>query len=303
MWYNLASLKGNGAYTSMQKNMKEFMKETLMIIFGNFIIAVGVTYFILPLDILSGGVAGIAVALKPVFHIEPALLINVLTIGLYLLGVCVLGKKFAIKTILSTIIYPIFITLFTISASNVHITNNTILASLYGGICIGVGIGCVFRVGASTGGMDIPPLVINKYTRIPLPTLVMAVDGATVVLGASVYGIEAAMIGLISVWICGKMIDKVITLGGQDAKNVMIISEKHEELMKEIYLNINRGATILHAQGGYTRTSKPVIMTVIVKKQFPILNRIIASVDPEAFVIVSDVNEVQGEGFTYQEQL
>lgn len=287
----------------MKQNPKDFIVGIMAIISGNFIIAIGVTFFVLPLDILSGGVAGIAVALKPIFHVSPAFMINVITIGLYLLGAVILGKKFALKTILSTIVFPVFILLLNLFSDQIHITDNVLLASLYGGICTGVGIGLVFRVGASTGGMDIPPLIINKYTNIPLSTLVVCVDGATVLLGVSVYGIEKAMIGLISVWICGRMIDKIITFGGHEAKNVMIITEKHEQLIKEIYEDIHRGATILHAEGGYTREVKPVIMVVIVKKQFPSLNYLIARVDPEAFVIVSDVNEVQGEGFTYQEQI
>lgn len=287
----------------MNKNHLENVLELLCVILGNFVIAMGVTLFILPLNILSGGVAGIAVALKPVLNLSPTLIINLLTISLYLVGTFVLGKKFAFKTIVSTIVYPLFITVFSYCLKDVHITQNILLASIYGGVFIGAGIGLVYRVGASTGGMDIPPLVINKYTGIALPKLVMCIDGATVILGASVYGIEAAMIGLVSVWVCGQVIDKVITIGTHEAKNVMIISNKHEELMKEIYQNINRGATILHATGGYTRTSKPVIMMIVVKKQYVELNRIISHVDPEAFVIVSDVNEVQGEGFTYQEEL
>lgn len=284
-------------------NLKEAITSTILIVFGNFIIAVGVTMFILPSNILSGGVAGIAVALQPVFHLPPTYVINGLTISLYILGIAVLGKKFAFKTVISTIVYPLFITILNYAGEGIIITQNPLLASIYGGVCIGIGIGLVYRMGASTGGMDIPPLVINKYTKIPLPILVMCIDGATVILGASTYGIEAAMIGLISVWVCGQIIDKIITFGGHQAKNVMIISSKFEELMHEIYQNINRGATILHAQGGYTREPKPVIMMVIVKKQFPELNRIIASIDPEAFVIVNDVNEVQGEGFTYREEL
>ena len=137
--------------------------------------------------------------------------VNILTIGLYVVGAFTLGKKFALKTMISTIIYPFFITSMTTLLNDIVITTNPLLGSLYGGICIGIGIGLVYRVGGSTGGMDIPPLVINKYTGIPLPRLVMCVDGLTVILGASTYGIEAAMIGLISVWICGQMIDKVIT--------------------------------------------------------------------------------------------
>ncbi|MGX8851873.1 YitT family protein [Amedibacillus sp. YH-ame10] len=287
----------------MKFNLKENITEIITIIIGNLVIAAGVSFFVLPLNILSGGVAGISIALKPIFHLEPTIVINVLTIGLYIAGAIFLGKRFALKTIVSTIVYPLFITILSAYSHNVHITDNVLLASIYAGVCVGVGIGMVYRVGGSTGGMDIPPLIINKYTKIPLPKLVVCIDGATVLLGALTYGVEASMVGLVSVWVCGQVIDKVIMIGAHEAKNVMIISEKHEELMQVIYQNIDRGATILHAQGGYTREEKPVIMMVLVKKQYAELNRIISNVDPEAFVIVSDVNEVHGEGFTYLQQL
>ncbi|MGX8832866.1 YitT family protein [Amedibacillus sp. YH-ame6] len=287
----------------MKLNLKENITEIITIIIGNLVIAAGVSFFVLPLNILSGGVAGISIALKPIFHLEPTIVINVLTIGLYIAGAIFLGKRFALKTVVSTIVYPLFITILSAYSHNVHITDNVLLASIYAGVCVGVGIGMVYRVGGSTGGMDIPPLIINKYTKIPLPKLVVCIDGATVLLGALTYGVEASMIGLVSVWVCGQVIDKVIMIGAHEAKNVMIISEKHEELMQVIYQNIDRGATILHAQGGYTREEKPVIMMVLVKRQYAELNRIISNVDPEAFVIVSDVNEVHGEGFTYLQQL
>lgn len=287
----------------MSENLLKDAKAIVMVIIGNLVIALGVSLFIFPLNILSGGVAGIAVALQPIFHLDKTLVVNVLTIGLYLVGALVLGKRFAIKTFVSALIYPLCITLLTNLLGDIHITDNPILASLYGGICIGIGIGLVYRVGGSTGGMDIPPLIINKYTGIPLPILVMCVDGATVILGASTFGIEAAMIGLISVWICGQMIDKIITLGGHDAKQVMIITEKRKEMTDAIFTNIDRGATILHAHGAYTNDDRPVIMVVVYKKQYAELNHIISSIDPNAFVVVSDANEVQGEGFTYQQEL
>ena len=274
-----------------------------MIVLGNLAIAIGVSFFILPSNILSGGVAGIAVALEPVFHIEPRLVINGLTIGLYILGAVLLGKQFALKTFVSTIVYPLFINVLGIWFADVRITSNPLLASIYGGIFVGTGIGLVYRVGGSTGGMDIPPLIINKYTHIPLSSLVMMIDGLTVLLGAIVYGIEASMIGLVSVWVCGQVINKLITLGAREAKNVLIISEKHDEVIQQIYQQIDRGVTILHATGAYTQQEKPVIMVVLYKKQFIELNRVIAAVDPEAFVIVSDVNEVQGRGFTYSKML
>ncbi len=282
---------------------KEKVMEMGMIVLGNLAIAIGVSFFILPSNILSGGVAGIAVALEPVFHIEPRLVINGLTIGLYILGAVLLGKQFALKTFVSTIVYPLFITVLGIWFADVRITSNPLLASIYGGIFVGTGIGLVYRVGGSTGGMDIPPLIINKYTHIPLSSLVMMIDGLTVLLGAIVYGIEASMIGLVSVWVCGQVINKLITLGAREAKNVLIISEKHDEVIQQIYQQIDRGVTILHATGAYTQQEKPVIMVVLYKKQFIELNRVIVAVDPEAFVIVSDVNEVQGRGFTYSKML
>ena len=282
---------------------KEKVMEMGMIVLGNLAIAIGVSFFILPSNILSGGVAGIAVALEPVFHIEPRLVINGLTIGLYILGAVLLGKQFALKTFVSTIVYPLFITVLGIWFADVRITSNPLLASIYGGIFVGTGIGLVYRVGGSTGGMDIPPLIINKYTHIPLSSLVLMIDGLTVLLGAIVYGIEASMIGLVSVWVCGQVINKLITLGAREAKNVLIISEKHDEVIQQIYQQIDRGVTILHATGAYTQQEKPVIMVVLYKKQFIELNRVIAAVDPEAFVIVSDVNEVQGRGFTYSKML
>lgn len=276
--------------------------EYMLVVLGNLILAIGVGLFVLPNHILSGGVAGIAVALEPIIHIDPNTIINILTLCLFGVGTLVLGRKFLLKTALSSILYPLFLTIISQFEHTVFITDNLLLASLYGGILIGLGVGLVFRTGASTGGMDIPPLIINKYTGIPLPTLVLVIDGLTVVLGALVYGIEASLIGIISVWVSSYMINKAITFGAHDAKNVMIISDKYEEIMDKLYESMNRGATILEGIGGYTGERRPVLMVVIVKKQFAELNRIITHIDPSAFIIVTDAREVQGEGFTYEEE-
>ncbi|MCI8271069.1 MAG: YitT family protein [Erysipelotrichaceae bacterium] len=284
-------------------NKREIFMEYMYVVVGNLVLAAGVGLFILPNHILSGGVAGIAVALEPLLHIDPNTLINVLTLLLFFAGSLVLGKRFALKTFLSSVLYPTFLTIISQFAEAVYITEDPILSSLYGGIMVGLGVGLVFRTGASTGGMDIPPLIINKYTGIALPTLVLITDGLTVVLGALVYGVEAALIGIISVWVSSYMINKAITFGGHDAKNVMIISEKYPEIMDQITKSMNRGATLLEAVGGYTGNRRPVLMIVIVKKQFAELNRIVSHIDPSAFMIVTDAREVQGEGFTYEEEI
>lgn len=274
-----------------------------MVTLGNIILAAGVSFFIVPNSILSGGVAGIAVAISPIVNISTTLLINGMTVVLFLGGIIILGKNFAFKTLLSTILYPTFLSLFALIAENVQITNDPMLASIYGGVLIGSGVGLVFRTGASTGGMDIPPLIVNKYTHIPLGKLVLITDGLTVMLGLSIYGVEPALIGLISVWTSSYMVNKMMMLGSSEAKSLMIISEKYEEILSQISSKVDRGATIIHAEGGYTREKRPVLMVVILKKQFPLVNRIITSIDPGAFVIIHDVNEVQGEGFTFHEEI
>ena len=287
----------------MKKIKKELVIDILVVILGNFFIALGVNLFILPCNILSGGVSGIAVALQPVFHLPPTLVINALTIGLFILGVFTLGKEFLLKTVVSALVYPLFISLLNTLIGTYQVTDNQMLASLYAGVFVGIGLGLVMRCNASTGGMDIPPLVIHKFTGLPLSTLVMCTDGAVVVLGALTYGLEASMIGLLSVFVTGKVIDIILTIGSQGMKQVMIISDHHEEILAEIYRNMKRGATLLKGKGGYKRGNKEVIMIVVYKKQFPIVDRIVTKIDPEAFVIVSDVNEVHGEGFTYEQYM
>ena len=254
-----------------------------------------------------GGLAGVAIALEPLIHLNPELVINVLTVVLFLAGSLVLGKKFAAKTILSTICYPLLLTLLSYLAKHVIAPDTFImdkyLATIYGGALMGIGVGCVFRTGASTGGMDIPPLIINKYTHIPLPTLVLIVDALTVLLGAAVYGLQAALTGILSVWVSSYMINKTMMIGGHDARNVMIVSNKHTEIMDRIHEVLERGTTILEATGGYSSEKRPVIMAVVSKKQLPELEHLVSHIDPEAFVIVMEANEVQGLGFTYEEEL
>lgn len=279
--------------------LKENIKDLMTVVLGNIILSAGVSFFIIPNNILSGGVAGIAVAIKPLIDIPTTMMINGMTVLLFLGGSLILGKHFAIKTLLSTILYPSFVWLFSLVAENVHITSNPIIASIYGGILIGIGVGLVFRTGASTGGMDVPPLIINKYTHIQLGTLVLMIDGLTVLLGMSIYGVEPALIGLFSVWTSSYMVNKMLVLGLSENKSLMIISDKYEEILAQISAQVDRGATIIHAEGGYRRDQRPILMVVILKKQFPMVNRIITSIDPGAFVIIHDVNEVQGEGFTY----
>lgn len=277
--------------------MKKIVFETILVIIGNFILALAVQTFILPFEILSGGVAGIAVATSKLTGIQSDVIIILLIGALFVLGSFFLGRKFTIHTALSTVLYPVFLSF--LSTKNLYVDIDPMLASLYGGLVAGLGVGLVFRTGASTGGMDVPPMIINKYTHIDLAKLVLATDFLTVVLGWYVYGLKAVLIGLISVWASSFAIDKVMLFGGMEAKSIMIISNKTNEIIQMIHDRLDRGSTILEGQGGYSRIERPVILSVIMKNQYPEFVKALAEIDPTAFIIVTDATEVRGNGFSF----
>ena len=276
----------------------------MYILLGNFLVACGTTFFILPNNILNGGTAGVAVALQPLFHIDTVWMTNALTVGLYGVGVIFLGKRFAMRSLISTICYPVFILLlnqYVNTLPRATFIMPAYLSSIYSGLLLGVGLGLVFRVDASTGGMDVPALILHKYTQLSSGDAVMIVDIATVALGIYTYGLVPALIGILSVYISGVAINRTMTLRSQAAKNVMIISDSWQ-VIKEVLLNeVDRGVTILEGHGGYTGNSRPVLMCVINQKQYPKLEQAVLHKDPHAFIIVNDVQEVKGYGFSYEE--
>lgn len=277
--------------------MKLNARNLVLILLGNFLLALAVGYFILPNNILSGGVAGIAVALHSFVQIPTDWIVNGLVIGLFFVGWIFLGKDFAIKTVLSSFVYPIFLTL--ISQFNIPLKMDPLLASFYGGIIGGVGIGLVIRTGASTGGMDVPPLIAHKYTNISIAKLILITDFFTVLLGLLAYDLEAVLIGIISVFTTSFAIDKVLLMGGQESKSVQIISEQHSIISAKIHEVLERGTTITDAVGGYTNNAKKIILVVVSQNQYPQLIDLINEIDPKAFIITTDTTDVHGEGFSY----
>ena len=273
------------------------LPDLIQIFTGTLILAVSVVWFIIPYNILSGGVAGIAVALEPLLHLNKMVFANVLVIALLGAGTVVLGKQFFLTTALSSLLYPVFTSLLSRSAYIPQI--DPVLASFYGGLLGGVGIGIVMRTGASTGGMDIPPMIIHKLTGMKINTLVMITDGLTVLLGLSLYGIEAVLVGMISVFASSYAIGKVLTFGSTTSKSVQIISKDWQKIITEINTTFERGATVFDAIGSYSGESKKVILVVVSERQYNHLIDTIKSIDPKAFIITTDAADMHGEGFTY----
>ena len=187
--------------------------------------------------------------------------------------------------------------------ADVTFTSNEILASIYTGIFVGTGIGLVVRANSSTGGVDIIALLMDKWFHFPVHIGILIIDASIIILGISTHSFEKAMVGLISVYATSLFIDKVVSIGGQKTKSVMIISDKYQEIMKMIMEDLDRGTTILHGQGGYSGQNREVVMCVVENKQYPLLNQKIREIDERAFMVVQDAHEVIGTGFTYSKRV
>lgn len=277
----------------MKHDVRDSIVEYMYVIVGAAIIAIGFNVFLLPNQVASGGVSGISTILHGLFGWNPGIVQYAFNIPLFIAGVLLLGKKFGIKSFIGTITLP-FIVLLTNSWE--PWTDNPLLGALFGGIVVGLGIGLVFKGNASTGGTDLLAQIITKFTGLSLGTSVLLIDGVIAISAAIVFDLEKGLYALIGLYVTTKTID-IIQLGFSQSKMVYIITLKQDEVREAIYAEINRGVTKLPAIGGYTGEARPVLMVVVYQTEFTKLKQLIKSVDPSAFVIVSDAYEVLGEGF------
>lgn len=276
-------------------NVKHSLKELFLILLGSFLLALGVALFILPNDILTGGLAGISLILAAFIPLEESTLILLLSIILLFAGGLFLGKHFFMTTFIGSLVYPLFTIILKrwVDAPKI----DPLLAAIYGGLICGIGVGLVLKQGSSTGGMDVPPLILNKLIGYDIAKSVMITDALTVFFGFLSYGLEEVLVGLISVYVSGIVINKVLTFGGIAAKSVEIISSEYEKINQTILTELDRGTTLIKGQGGYTKKEIFVLYVIVSFKEYQKLLDIIRKYDPEAFVIVSETTDVHGEGF------
>lgn len=291
----------------MKKNnhIAKILKDIAVIILGNLCIAIAVAFFVIPNKLLVGGTAGVAVAINAFWPLPEKLVIQVLTYGLFIIGAFILGRAFFLKTITSALVYPVLLSLTTEVYERMPerlLAMDTLTSIICTGVLIGFGIGIVYRRNASTGGMDIIPLVINKYTGIPLHLLLMMVDGFTVLLGVIAYGLQAAVYGVISVVICSFVIDKTILLGAKQVKQIQVISKNSKEILEKILEDLDRGCTIVESRGGYTNVKQDMLMVIVPIQQYQALIDLVHDIDASAFVVISDINEIRGRGFTLEKK-
>lgn len=273
------------------------MKNIFFVFLGNTIYALGITMFILPNQMITGGTTGLALSFHHYFQIPISAFVFCFNAVMFIVGAFILGKRFALTTLISTFYYPIILGVFQKIPILEQVTNDRMLSTICGGIMIGFAIGIVIRAGASTGGMDIPPLVLNKKFGLPVSAMLYIFDFTILILQMLFSDSEQIVYGILLVLIYSVVLDKILFMGTAQTQ-VKIISEKYEEINREILKRLDRGTTFIHAQTGYMQNEQPIILTVISNRELVKLNQLVMEEDPKAFMVISHVNEVRGRGFS-----
>lgn len=267
------------------------------IVLGNFILALGIMLFVSPMDFVSGGATGIGLLFEKIFGLKLSVGVGILNVIMFVLGFFVLGKRFAATTLLSTFLYPGFLAVMETMPELATLNTDPIIAAVFGGACIGVGVGLVIRMGSSTGGMDIPPIILQKYTGIAVAISMNAMDLLIMATQMPFSTPQKVMYSLLMLAVTTVVMDKVAMLGVTQTQ-VMVISAKYKEINKAIHDNIDRGTTLLNATSGHLGQDQKVVMSIINNRQLHELTQVVKEVDPHAFLIVNRINEVHGNGFT-----
>lgn len=287
----------------MKREIKSIILDYIFITIGLIISSVGIRFFLVPGKIAAGGVSGISIILHHVFGWKVGMSMLLMNIPLFIVGIRAFGKGYGLKTLYGTIFLSIFIDLIEYILPNIDKLidyskgGNLLLAPIYGGVVTGFGIGLVMKYGGSTGGSDIVAQVLNKLTKIPTGYAMMMVDFCVIIAATMIFGWEAALYAIICLYSTGIFIDKTLE-GVSYSKMVLIISDKYEEIKNLILYDIERGGTGIAANGLYTDNEKKMILTVLANKEIHELKEFIKAIDNNAFIIVTDVHEVYGKGFT-----
>lgn len=269
----------------------------LIVIFGNMLYAAAVKLFLLQADLVSGGTTGIALVLNRCFNLSISGVVLWFNVIMLVVGWLILGRKFAMTTLVSTFTYPVALAFFDRVLGNVHLTDNLWLCTVYAGIGVGLGLGIVIRSGASTGGMDIPPLVLNHFFKIPVSVSLYVFDILILLMQAVYSEPEKLLYGIILVIIYTVVLDKVLLLGTTKTE-VKIISKKREEIREAILKEVDRGVTMIYAEGGFQGKETQIVFSIISNRELVKVEKIVREIDPCAFMVVSRVSEVMGRGFS-----
>lgn len=276
---------------------KQLIWTWASIIFGNALYSLAVALFLEPSGLITGGATGIALAIGRLTGLSVSGLLFFINLAMLVWGWVVLGRAFALNTLASSVLSPAFLALFEGMANGRVLTEDIFLCTVFAGLGIGVSLGIVIRSGASTGGLDIPPLVLNKWFKLPVSATMLAFDIMVLLMQAVFSPMPQVLYGIVMVLIHTVVMDKMLMMGASRTE-VKIISSQSDVICAAILEQLDRGVTILHGEGGYTHESSAVLLSIVSNRELPRLEKLAHSIDPTCFLIVSHVTEVSGRGFS-----
>lgn len=281
----------------MIHNRKQFLRNSAAIVCGNALYSLSVAAFLEPAGLITGGATGIALAVGRLTGLSVSGFLLFFNLAMLAWGWLVLGRAFALNTLASSILSPIFLALWERLLAGRGLTDDIVLCTIFSGLGIGAALAIVIRAGASTGGMDIPPLVLQKWFRWPVSATMMVFDVAIVLGQVPFSPLPQVLYGIVMILTHTIVMDKMLMMG-ESRTEVKLISERSEELCEAILSQLDRGVTILNGAGGYTHEPAAVLLSVVSNRELPKLERLVHGIDPACFLIVSRVTEVSGRGFS-----
>ena len=273
---------------------RQLVRDYLLAVIGALVTAVSFSWFFLPYDVAPGGVTGIATVISSLTGLSVGLLSFLINVPLFLAGWRQVGWRFAVRSFIAMVLLSLFIDLL----PQVNPAGDIMLATVFGGVLLGVGLGMVVRAGATTGGTDMAAKMLHRLAGfLSIATILFIIDATVVIIAAMAFGIQAGLWALIALFISSKAMDVVIK-GFNTAMQFLIITREPDEIVRRIHGDLDRGCTRLKAFGTYSGEEMGALLCVVARTEAARLKKVIAEEDPNAFVTVCDVHEALGEGFT-----
>lgn len=271
--------------------------DYVLLTVGAAILALNIALLLVPNKIVSGGATGIATILYYVLGTQVGTMVLLINIPLFIAGVkWGGGMRFAVRTVYATVLMSVLADLFTVWLQGVPPIKDPLLFVLYGGLLDGLGMGLVFRGQGTTGGTDVVARLLHHWKGIPFSTTILVVNGVVLIGAAAVFGLEAALYALILTFVAARVVD-VVQGENNYGRAAIIISGKAADIRASVLTVLERGVTVLEGRGGYTEAGVDVLYCVVSRGEVSILKRLVQSVDPRAFVVITEASEVLGEGF------
>lgn len=277
------------------------MLSAAIVAAGNLLYALTVKLFVLPTGLVMGGTTGLGLTANYLTGVPISAFVLAFNMVMLLLGLCVLGRRFAATTLLSSFIYPLALELWQRLLGDYVLTKDVLLCTLFAGLGVGVSLGIVIRAGASTGGMDIPPLILNRLFRAPVSVCMYFFDVCILLSQGLFQSPEKLLYGVVLVMIYTMVLDKMLLMGTSRIE-IKVVSEKSEEIRQAILQDLNRGVTLIQTESGYLRQNTQLVLSVLSSRELPKAEKLIHQIDPECFLMVSRISEVKGRGFSMQKK-